>query len=92
MTTGLAVSSTPSRPPKLRTGFVFLRTVFLGVMVVGIGIVNRMLGTTPFDAANEVASVPSVGASVDPSMEFIIALHPDLVIGWGNILRQTRPR
>ena len=57
--------------------------------VVAIGATERIVGRTRFDVAAAVAKIPSVGGTIDASVESIIALHPDLVIGWGKDIQQT---
>lgn len=48
--------------------------------VVGLGLADRLVGVTRFDTAPEVARVPRVGGFLDPSVEAVVALRPDLVI------------
>jgi len=57
--------------------------------LIAIGATDRIVGRTRYDVAHEVASVPSVGGGVDPSVEAIVALHPDLVVSWDNDKRQV---
>lgn len=57
--------------------------------IVALGATDRIVGRTRFDVAKDVSGVPSVGGTVDASIESIIALHPDLVIGWGKDIQQT---
>jgi len=57
--------------------------------IIALGAVDRVVGRTRFDVAPEVASLPSVGGSRDPSIETIVALHPDVVIGYDNDERHT---
>ena len=52
--------------------------------IIALGGGDRIVGRTRFDVANEVASLPSVGGSMDPSIESIVALRPDVVIGYDN--------
>lgn len=56
--------------------------------LVALGATDRIIGRTRYDVAPEVASVASVGGGLDPSVEAIVALHPDLVLGWANDQRQ----
>ena len=56
--------------------------------LIAIGATSQIVGRTRYDVAEEVASLPSVGGSVDPSGEAIAALQPDLVIGWESDKRQ----
>lgn len=50
--------------------------------LVALGARDRMVGRTDFDAGLGVDSLPSVGGGLDPSLERLAALRPDLVIGW----------
>ena len=56
--------------------------------LVALGATDRLVGRTRYDVASEVAALPSVGGGLDPSVEAIVALHPDLVLGWENDKRQ----
>ena len=56
--------------------------------LVALGVGDRIVGRTRYDVAPEVATVPSVGGGLDPSIEAIVALRPDLVLGWENDKRQ----
>jgi iron complex transport system substrate-binding protein len=50
--------------------------------VVALGARGRLVGRTDFDTGLGVDSLPSVGGGLDPSVERIVSLRPDLVIGW----------
>lgn len=50
--------------------------------IVALGAADRLVGRTRYDTAPEIADLPSVGGGLDPSLEALIALEPDLVIGW----------
>jgi iron complex transport system substrate-binding protein len=56
--------------------------------IIAIGAVDRIVGRTRYDVAPEIAAVPSVGGTVDPSIEAVVALRPDLVIGWDTDKRR----
>jgi iron complex transport system substrate-binding protein len=56
--------------------------------LIAIGATTQIVGRTRYDVAPEVAHVPSVGGGVDPSVEAIVAMHPDLVVSWENDKRQ----
>lgn len=56
--------------------------------LIAIGATHQIVGRTRYDVAPEVASLPSVGGGVDPSVEAILNLHPDLVISWESDKRQ----
>jgi iron complex transport system substrate-binding protein len=50
--------------------------------IVALNATDRLVGRTRYDTAPEIADLPSVGGGLDPSLEALIALEPDLVIGW----------
>ena len=56
-------------------------------LVLALGAGERLVGVSRFDERPEVASLPRVGGFVDPSVEAVVGLHPDLVLvqpGPGN--------
>ena len=57
--------------------------------LIALGATDRIVGRTRYDVAPEIAAVPSVGGTTDPSIETIVGLHPDLVIGWDADKRQA---
>lgn len=57
--------------------------------IIALGATDRIVGRTRYDVAKAVDSVASVGGGLDPSTEAIVALHPDLVIGWDNDKRRA---
>lgn len=59
--------------------------------LIALGATDRVAGRTRYDVAPEVARVPSVGGGLDPSVEAIVALHPDLVLAWENDKRREVP-
>jgi iron complex transport system substrate-binding protein len=48
--------------------------------VTALGAVDLLVGRTRYDDAPEVSHLPSVGGGLDPSMEALAALAPDLVL------------
>ena len=50
--------------------------------LVALGAAPQIVGRTDYDVAAEVARVASVGGGIDPSVEAIVALKPDVVIAW----------
>jgi iron complex transport system substrate-binding protein len=50
--------------------------------LVAIGAKPQMVGRSDYDTGLGVDSVASVGGALDPSLERLVALRPDLVIGW----------
>lgn len=56
--------------------------------LLAIGAGPLLVGRTRYDVAPEVQHLPLVGGSVDPSIEAIAALRPDLVVSWESDKRQ----
>ena len=56
--------------------------------LLAIGAGPLLVGRTRFDVAPEVQQLPVVGGTVDPSIEAIVALRPDLVVSWESDKRQ----
>jgi iron complex transport system substrate-binding protein len=56
--------------------------------LIALGATENIVGRTRYDVAPEVAGVPSVGGGIDPSVEAVVRLHPDLVLAWDNDKRQ----
>lgn len=50
--------------------------------IVALGERSRLVARTDYDRAPELASLPTVGGTTDPSLERILALRPDLVLVW----------
>lgn len=50
--------------------------------LLAIGAGDRLVGRTDFDTHPALGRLPSVGGGMDPSVETLAALRPDLVIGW----------
>ncbi|CAN5795788.1 cobalamin-binding protein [soil metagenome] len=48
--------------------------------VIALGAMDRLAGRTRYDSDPSVAHLPSVGGGLDPSIESLTALAPDLVI------------
>jgi iron complex transport system substrate-binding protein len=57
--------------------------------LIALGATDRIVGRTRYDVASEVAALPSVGGTTDPSIEAIVSLRPDLVIAWDADKRQA---
>lgn len=51
-------------------------------ILVAVGAGDRLVGRTDFDRGPAVDALPSVGGGMNPSIEAIVALRPDLVLGW----------
>lgn len=50
--------------------------------LVAIGARGQLVGRSDYDTELGVDDVPSVGGALDPSLERLVALRPDLVIAW----------
>jgi iron complex transport system substrate-binding protein len=51
-------------------------------VVAALGGVERLLARTRWDTDARLAQLPSVGDALTPSVEWIVAQRPDLVIAW----------
>jgi iron complex transport system substrate-binding protein len=51
-------------------------------LIVAMGLQSRLVGRTRYDKSPAIASVASVGGTIDPDLERVFALHPDLVLAW----------
>lgn len=73
----------PARPERIVVAGVPLYTEVL----VDIGALDRLVGVTDSpDNPPEVQGLPKVGPPISPSVELILALQPDLVLGaWGAV-------
>lgn len=75
----------PPVPAKVRRVVTLAPSLTEMVQVLGAG--GTLVGVSRFDEAPEVAKLPRVGGFVDPSVEAVLALKPDLVLvqpGPGN--------
>lgn len=50
--------------------------------LLALGAGDRIVGRTRYDEMPELAGLPSVGGGLDPSLEALAALRPDLVLAW----------
>ncbi|MGI9627211.1 MAG: ABC transporter substrate-binding protein [Longimicrobiales bacterium] len=50
--------------------------------LVAIGATGTLIARTDYDTQGALQSLPSVGGGLDPSLEFLVDLGPDLVIMW----------
>lgn len=49
---------------------------------IAMGAADRLVARTDYDDHPDVAHLPSVGGGLDPSVEWLAALRPDLVLAW----------
>jgi len=60
--------------------------------LIALGATAQIVGRTDFDTDPAVVALPSVGGGIDPSLERLLALRPDLVLGWETEKPQLRER
>lgn len=62
-------------------------------LTVALGLQSHLVGRTRYDKAAVLAPVASVGGTIDPDLERLFALKPDLVLAWqgtkGTAQRQS---
>ena len=51
-------------------------------LVIALGRANVLIARTDFDADPRIADLPSIGGGLTPSVEWLAAQRPDLVISW----------
>ena len=70
-----------TRPPTRIVSFVPAATEMLFAMGAG----DRLVGVSSYDRfPPEVTTVPQVGGLLDPNVERVLALRPDLVVAYGT--------
>lgn len=52
--------------------------------IVALGEAKRLIARTDYDRGPAVDHLPSLGGGLDPSAEALVALDPDLVVGWSS--------
>ncbi len=50
--------------------------------LIAMGAADRLVARTDYDHHPAVASLPSVGGGLTPSVEWLVAREPDLVVAW----------
>lgn len=50
--------------------------------LIALGAEDRLVGRTRYDDLPEVQALPSVGGGLDPSLEALVSLRPDLVVAF----------
>jgi iron complex transport system substrate-binding protein len=51
-------------------------------LLIAMSVHDRLIARTDFDTDPRIASLPSLGGGLTPSVEWLAAQHPDLVISW----------
>jgi iron complex transport system substrate-binding protein len=78
-----AAAAAPIRlgpPPPKQVRRVVTLAPSLTATVLALGAKDRLVGVSRFDTAPEVSKLPRVGGFVDPSVEAVLALEPDLLL------------
>ena len=57
--------------------------------VIAMGAVDRLVARTDYDDHPAVAELPSVGGGLTPSVEWLAAREPDLVVAWPDAPSRT---
>jgi len=52
--------------------------------IIALDAGERIVGRTEYDRDSSLAAVPLIGRGLSPSIEAMIALHPDLVVVWAS--------
>lgn len=52
--------------------------------IVALGAGRRLVGRTRYDRDGSIADLPVVGGSLDPNLETIVGLTPELVVTWSG--------
>lgn len=52
--------------------------------IIALDAGERIVGRTEYDRDTSLAAVPLIGRGLSPSIEAMIALHPDLVVVWAS--------
>jgi ABC-type Fe3+-hydroxamate transport system substrate-binding protein len=61
--------------------------------IVALGAGDRLVGRTRYDRGSSIAGLPVVGGGLDPNLETIVGLAPELVVTWSSDKRaETRHR
>lgn len=56
--------------------------------LIAIGAIDNIVGRTIYDKDPAVKHIPLVGTGLEPNLETLLALKPDLIIGWTAEKRQ----
>jgi iron complex transport system substrate-binding protein len=51
-------------------------------LVIALGHAERLIARTDYDADPRIAHLPSIGGGLTPSIEWLAAQQPDLVVSW----------
>ena len=54
----------------------------LSEWIIAMGAADRLIARTDYDSHPDLAHLPSLGGGLDPSLEWLAARQPDLVLAW----------
>jgi iron complex transport system substrate-binding protein len=60
--------------------------------LIAIGATGTLVGRTDFDEQPELQRLPSTGGNLEPNMEVLASVHPDLVLVWESTKPGIRER
>jgi iron complex transport system substrate-binding protein len=60
--------------------------------VVAIGGIGALVGRSDFDEQPEVQGIPSIGGALEPNLEVLAGMRPDLVLVWESTKPAVRDR
>jgi ABC-type Fe3+-hydroxamate transport system substrate-binding protein len=58
-------------------------------LILALGAAHRIVARTQFDEDPRISDVPSVGDALTPSIEWLMAQRPDLVVAWPDQQSRT---
>lgn len=61
-------------------------------LLVAMGAQAVIVARTDYDTHPALAALPSIGGGLDPSVEMLISLRPDLFVAWGGRAHDTMRR
>jgi iron complex transport system substrate-binding protein len=76
----LALAASPARPARIVS-----MAPALTDLVVELGAADRLVGVSRFDDAPQLAKLPRVGGYLDPNLEAVVRLKPDLVVALDGV-------
>ena len=84
-TAGLSADFQVAKPPNLQVERIISLVPAATEMLYAIGAGPRMVGVGSYDSfPPEVKKLPSVGALLDPNVELMLSLKPQLVVVYGS--------
>lgn len=84
VTTALSVTDDAQRPVELAQPAMRVVSLMPTVtdLIIAMGHAPRLIARTDYDVDTRIAHLPSIGGGLTPSVEWLAAQKPDLVISW----------